>query len=158
MTKTRRDKAVMAALTSRVAEITAGRDKPAKTRAKQLAEGLALVNVGRMQRGLEPLTPKQWAEQRRGLSEPRSRASKTPKTSMSKPAKGRPQRIDVSLKAAIRRDGRSHYAIATAAGVTSQQIGRFMLPDDDERHRGISLETAAALAVALGLELRTIAS
>lgn len=102
MTKARRDKAVMAALTSKVAEITAGRDKPAG-------------------------------------------------------ARRRPQRIDVSLKAAIRRDSRSHYALATAAGVTSQQIGRFMLPDDDERHRGISLETAAALAAALGLELRPIA-
>jgi hypothetical protein len=66
----------------------------------------------------------------------------------------RPQRIDATLKAAIRRDERSHYALAEAAGITSQQIGRFMLDDDDERHRGISLETAASLAVVLGLELR----
>lgn len=65
-----------------------------------------------------------------------------------------PQRIDTALRAAIRRDGRSHYALATAAGVTHQQIGRFMLPTNDERHRGIGLETAAALAAALGLELR----
>lgn len=76
-----------------------------------------------------------------------------------------PQRIDTALRAAIRRDGRSHYALATAAHldkpgakVTHQQIMRFMLPIDDERHRGISLETAAALAAALGLELRPAGS
>jgi hypothetical protein len=65
----------------------------------------------------------------------------------------RPLRIDTALKAAIRRDGRTHYALAVASGVSHQQIGRFMLPETDERHRGISLETAVALASVLGLEL-----
>lgn len=107
MTKARHGKAVMAALTKKVAAITAGRDTA--TRGKAVT------------------------------------------------ARRRPQRIDAALQAAIRRDGRTHYALARAAEITPQQIDRFMLPSDDPRHRGIGLETAACLAAVLGLELRPVA-
>jgi hypothetical protein len=68
----------------------------------------------------------------------------------------KPKRIDVVLKAAVRRDRRTNYALSKATGVSQQQLGRWLLPEDDERHRGITLVTAALLAEALGLELRPV--
>ncbi len=63
-------------------------------------------------------------------------------------------RIDVALAKAIKASGRTHYAIGVAAGVSSTTIDRFMYRD--ERHRGLTLETAARIATALGLELRPV--
>lgn len=70
-----------------------------------------------------------------------------------RPRRTRPQRIDSQLRVAIRLDGRSHNALAVASGVSSQQIGRFMVKETDPRHRDLTLSTAAKLAVCLGLEL-----
>ena len=70
-----------------------------------------------------------------------------------KPRRTRPQRIDTQLRIAIRLDGRSNNAIALEAGVTPQQISRFMLKAGDPRHRDLTLSTAAKLAACLGLEL-----
>ena len=63
---------------------------------------------------------------------------------MSKKAKP----IDVTLKAAIKASGLTHYALAKAAGVTAGQLDRFMSGERDLR-----LVTAGQLAAALGLEL-----
>lgn len=72
-----------------------------------------------------------------------------------RPATRKAVRIDVALAKAIKASGRTHYAIGVAAGVSSTTIDRFMYRD--ERHRGLTLETAARLAEALGLELRPVA-
>lgn len=72
-----------------------------------------------------------------------------------RPATRKAVRIDVALARAIKASGRTHYAIGVAAGVSSTTIDRFMYRD--ERHRGLTLETAARLAEALGLELRPVA-
>lgn len=77
-------------------------------------------------------------------------------TTTTKPKAAKPRRIDVHLKAAVRRDGRTNYALSKATGVSQQQLGRWLLPEDDPRHRGITLVTAAAIAQALGLELRPV--
>lgn len=71
-----------------------------------------------------------------------------------KPSKAAPaQMIDVSLRKAIRGSGLTHYAIGKAAGVAPSQLDRFMMPDDDPRHRDLRLGTAAKVAAALGLRL-----
>jgi hypothetical protein len=74
-------------------------------------------------------------------------------TGTDRPRRTRPQRIDSQLRVAVRLDGRSHNALAVAAGITPQQIGRFMLKDGDPRHRDLTLTSAAKLAATLGLEL-----
>lgn len=61
----------------------------------------------------------------------------------------KPKRIDDALKAAITKSGVTHYAIGKLAGVSPAQIDRFMAGERDLR-----LATAAAIAEALGLELR----
>lgn len=61
----------------------------------------------------------------------------------------KPKRIDEALKAAITKSGLTHYAVGRLAGVAPAQIDRFMAGERDLR-----LSTAAAIAEALGLELR----
>ena len=70
-----------------------------------------------------------------------------------KPTAKAPQRIDVALRQAIKASGLTHYAIGKAAGVAPSQIDRFMLPENDPRHRDLRLETAAEIAAVLGLGL-----
>lgn len=70
----------------------------------------------------------------------------------------KPRPLDAALKAAIRADGRTHYAIGKAAAVAPSMLDRFQLPDADPRHRGLTLATAARVAAVLGLELRPVAS
>jgi transcriptional regulator with XRE-family HTH domain len=53
------------------------------------------------------------------------------------------------LKAAIGKSGLTHYAVGRLASVSPTQIDRFMSGERDLR-----LATAAAIAEALGLELR----
>ena len=61
----------------------------------------------------------------------------------------KPQPIDDALRAAIRASRLTHYAVGKLASVSPTQIDRFMSGERDLR-----LATAAALAEALGLELR----
>lgn len=61
----------------------------------------------------------------------------------------KPKRIDDALKAAIEKSGLTHYAVGKLADVSPAQIDRFMAGERDLR-----LATAAAIAEALGLELR----
>ncbi len=68
-----------------------------------------------------------------------------------------PRHLEASLRAAIKADGRTHYALAKAAEIAPAQLDRFMLPAADPRHRSLSLGTAAAIAKVLGLELRPAA-
>lgn len=63
----------------------------------------------------------------------------------------KPKQIDAALRAAIKASGLTHYALAKLADVTPGQIDRFM-----DGQRDIRLGTAAALAAALGLELRPV--
>lgn len=65
----------------------------------------------------------------------------------------KPPPIDTTLRKAIKASGLTHYAIGQAAGVAPSQIDRFMMPDDDPRHRDLRLATAARIAAALGLVL-----
>jgi hypothetical protein len=65
----------------------------------------------------------------------------------------RPRPIDAALRQAIKASGLTHYAIGKAAEVAPSQIDRFMLPQDDPRHRDLRLATAAKIATALGLGL-----
>jgi plasmid maintenance system antidote protein VapI len=60
----------------------------------------------------------------------------------------KPKPIDDALRAAIERSGLTVYALSTLAGVTPQQVGRFV-----KGERDITLGTASKLAQALGLEL-----
>ncbi len=57
--------------------------------------------------------------------------------------------ITGQLKAAIDGSGQSRYALSCASGVAQSALSRFMSGE-----RGLSLESAARLADALGLELR----
>lgn len=61
----------------------------------------------------------------------------------------KPKRIDDALKAAITKSGLTHYAVGKLADVSPTQIDRFMAGERDLR-----LATAAAIAAALGMELR----
>jgi hypothetical protein len=61
----------------------------------------------------------------------------------------KPTPIDKALKAAIGKSGLTHYAVGRLASVSPTQIDRFMSGERDLR-----LATAAAIAEALGLELR----
>jgi transcriptional regulator with XRE-family HTH domain len=62
-----------------------------------------------------------------------------------------PKPLTDTLKAAITKSGLTHYALAKIAGTTPGQIDRFMSGERDLR-----LGTAAAIAAAIGLELRPI--
>lgn len=66
----------------------------------------------------------------------------------------KPQMIDVALKAAIRKSGRTYYDIGNACGVAPSVLLRFM-SDDPQAGRGgdMRLSTAAKIAAELGLEL-----
>jgi hypothetical protein len=64
----------------------------------------------------------------------------------------KPQTIDATLRRAIKASGKTHYAIAQAAGVAPSQIDRFMLPANAGR-RDLRLATAAKIAAALGFVL-----
>lgn len=66
----------------------------------------------------------------------------------------KPRPLDASLRAAIRADGRTHYALGRAASVAPSVLDRFMMPAADPRHRSLSLDTASRISTALGLELR----
>lgn len=61
--------------------------------------------------------------------------------------------IDTGLRKAIRAAKVTHYSLGRQAGVAPSQIDRFMLPQDDPRHRDLRLRTAARIASVLGLEL-----
>lgn len=65
--------------------------------------------------------------------------------------------LDAALRAAIRSDGRTHYALGKAVEIAPSVLDRFMMPDADPRHRGLTLETASRIALVLGLELRPAA-
>jgi hypothetical protein len=67
--------------------------------------------------------------------------------------KRRPPPIDIGLRKAIRSSGMTHYGLAKVAGITPQQIDRFMLDPEDPRHRDMTLSTAAKVAAVLRLEL-----
>ena len=68
----------------------------------------------------------------------------------------KPRSLDASLRAAIKADGRTHYALGKVAKIAPMILDRFMMPAEDPRHRGINLTTAARIAAALGLELRPV--
>lgn len=70
----------------------------------------------------------------------------------------RPRPLDAALRAAIKADGRTHYAIGKEATVAPSILDRFMMPADDPRHRSLTLDTAARIAGVLGLELRPVAA
>ncbi len=56
-----------------------------------------------------------------------------------------------ALREAIRRDGRSTYALANDSGVSRPQVVRFI-----NGTRELTLPVASKLCVALGLELRPV--
>jgi hypothetical protein len=68
----------------------------------------------------------------------------------------KPRSLDASLRAAIKADGRTHYALGKASSVAPSVLDRFMMPAEDPRRRGLSLETASRIALALGMELRPL--
>lgn len=70
----------------------------------------------------------------------------------------RPRPLDAALRAAIKASKRTHYNLGQEADIQPSQIDRFMLPADDPRHRGLSLDTASRLACVLGLELLPVAA
>lgn len=137
--------------------------KAKKTRAQVMSEGLALVNMSRLQRGQEPLTPRQWADKNRPkkpserqIMDALARKVKSitaGETSSRPPAKARPHMIDAGLKAAVRKSGRSYYDLGQAAGIAPSVILRFMSDDPQARGGDMRLSTAAKLAAELGLEL-----
>jgi hypothetical protein len=59
-----------------------------------------------------------------------------------------------SLRDAIRRDGRTLYAIARDAGIPYPPLYRFVKGDKDGCKQGLRLTTADKIAETLGLELR----
>jgi transcriptional regulator with XRE-family HTH domain len=63
----------------------------------------------------------------------------------------KPKPITDTLRAAIKASGLTHYALAKVTGVTAGQLDRFMSGERDLR-----LNSAAAIAAALGLELRAV--
>jgi len=63
------------------------------------------------------------------------------------------QALDITLRRGIKKSGLSHYAIGKMAEVQASQIDRFMLPEDDPRHRDLRLSTAGRVARVLGLRL-----
>lgn len=63
----------------------------------------------------------------------------------------KPRPIDATLRAAIERSGLTVYALSALAGVTPQQVGRFV-----KGERDITLGTASKLAQALGMELVSV--
>lgn len=63
----------------------------------------------------------------------------------------KPKPITDTLKAAIKGSGLTHYALAKATGITAGQLDRFMSGERDLR-----LNSATAVAAALGLELRPV--
>lgn len=70
----------------------------------------------------------------------------------------RPRPLDAALRSAIKADGRTHYALGKSASVAPSMLDRFMLPTEDPRHRGLTLETASRIASSLGLELRPVSA
>ena len=64
--------------------------------------------------------------------------------------------MTVILRKAATVDGRSIFALARDAGIPYPVMYRFLKGDKDGRKRGLTLETADKLAVALGLELRAV--
>ena len=60
-----------------------------------------------------------------------------------------PSPISGPLKLAIKQSGLSHYRIAKDAGITPEQLDRFMSGE-----RGLQLASADKVASCLGLELR----
>lgn len=64
----------------------------------------------------------------------------------------KPKPINDALKAAIKASKLTHYAVAKLASCTPSQVDRFMAGE-----RSLSLDTAAAIAAALSLELRPLA-
>jgi hypothetical protein len=69
----------------------------------------------------------------------------------------KPRPLDAALRAAIKADGRTHYALGKVAKIAPMILDRFMMPAEDPRHRGLSLSTAVKIASVLGLELRPAA-
>ena len=65
----------------------------------------------------------------------------------------KPPPIDTTLKAAIRKSGRTYYDIGKAAGVAPSVILRFMSDDPQARGGDMRLSTAARIASELGLRL-----
>jgi len=63
-----------------------------------------------------------------------------------------PKSISATLLAAIKKTGKTHYALGQMAGVSPAGIDRFISGE-----RGISLATAAKLCAVLGLELHHVA-
>ena len=65
----------------------------------------------------------------------------------------KPPPIDTTLKAVIRKSGRTYYDIGKAAGVAPSVILRFMSDDPQARGGDMRLSTAARIASELGLRL-----
>jgi plasmid maintenance system antidote protein VapI len=57
------------------------------------------------------------------------------------------------LRTAVAKDGRTHTAIATAAGIHVKTFSAFI-----NRRRGLSIETAESLAKALGFTVKLVQS
>jgi hypothetical protein len=91
------------------------------------------------------------AKPRKTASAPRGPERKAPETAMRKAAM-----IDVSLKQAIRRSGRTYYELGQAAGVSPSVILRFMSDDPQARGGDLRLSTAARIAAELGLALVSV--
>lgn len=60
----------------------------------------------------------------------------------------KPRPISETLRAAVKASKLTHYAVAKLSNVSPRQIDRFMSGERD-----LTLNTAAAIAAALGLEL-----
>ena len=63
--------------------------------------------------------------------------------------------IEAQLKAAIVNSGMSRYRLSKITGVSEGQLSRFVMAKNDPRRRTLTLESAARIARALGLTLKT---
>lgn len=116
-------------------------------------EGLALVNMMRLQSGQDELTPAQWSARRKAsrrakasTSAPRVRRAKMAKASTSKGPKDDFGRI---LRAALVKSDQTLYRVSMETGIGQDVLSRFA-----REERGLSLETASRLAMHLGYQLK----
>lgn len=130
-------------------------------------EGLALVNMMRLQSGQDELTPAQWSARRKAsrrakasTEAPRVRRAKMPKTSTSKRPKTRREAREASLdtdntdfgrilRRALKASDQTLYRVSMETDIGQDVLSRFV-----REERGLSLETAGRLAVHLGYQLK----
>ena len=108
-------------------------------------EGLALLNMMRMQAGQDELTPAQWASRRKttrrakdSTSAPRVRRAKTAKTSTKR---GSDEHFACVLRRALKASDQTLYRVSMDTGIGQDVLSRFV-----REERGLSLETASRLA------------